>query len=82
MEATAMTKPQQPEIRRSSHTPVDTGQHAKEVAGAAPGDQGSAGPVPEGSRPGHHPDREQDKPDVARFLERLAGRHAPDREDA
>jgi hypothetical protein len=77
-----MTKPQQPEIRRSSHTPVDTAQHAKEVAGAAPGDQGRPGAVPEGSRPGHHPAREQDKPDPERFRQRLAGDHAPDRGDA
>jgi hypothetical protein len=35
--------------------------------------EGSTGPVPEGNRPGHRPDTEQDKPDLERFRDRLAG---------
>jgi hypothetical protein len=36
-------------------------------------DKGSTGPVPEDNQPGHHPDIEQDKPDLERFQSRLAG---------
>lgn len=59
-----MTKPQQPELRRSGHTPVDQ-DHAAEVAGGAPRTrQGRAasGPVPPDNEPGHHPEHEQDRP--------------------
>ena len=35
--------------------------------------EGSTGPVPEDNRPGHHPDTEQDKPDLERFRSRLTG---------
>jgi DNA-binding transcriptional MerR regulator len=38
--------------------------HAAEVAGGPPVESGKDGPVPEGNRPGHHPAREQDKPDL------------------
>ena len=30
------------------------------------------GPIPEDNRPGHHPDHEQDKPDLAAFRARMA----------
>ena len=70
-----MSKPQQPELGRSGHTPVVEGQHAKEVIQGQeqPVADGSTGPVPEANRPGHHPDKEQDKPDLERFRSRLAG---------
>ena len=70
-----MGKPQQPELGRSGHTPVTEGQHAKEVIQGQeqPEAEGSAGPVPEDNRPGHHPDAEQDKPDLERFRTRLTG---------
>jgi hypothetical protein len=70
-----MGKPQQPELGRSGHTPVTEGQHAKEVIQGQekPAAEGSTGPVPEGNRPGHHPDTEQDKPDLERFRGRLTG---------
>ena len=68
-----MAKPQQPELRRSSHTFVDTERHAKETVGPPPADDGSRGPVPEAGRPGHHPERDQDKPDLERLRERLSG---------
>ncbi len=70
-----MGKPQQPELGRSGHTPVTEGQHAREVIQGqeGPEDEGSAGPVPEDNRPGHHPQSEQDQPDLETFRSRLAG---------
>jgi hypothetical protein len=60
-----MSNPQQPELRRSGHSPVGQ-DHAAEVAGGRPGtrERRRAGPrpVPPHSEPGHHPEREQDKP--------------------
>jgi hypothetical protein len=55
-----------PEVHRSGHTDVDP-DHAAEVAerrSLRPRDHGTA-PVPPANRPGHHPDVEQDKPEVA-----------------
>ena len=71
-----MSKPQQPELGRSGHTPVVDGQHAREVieGEGQPGDEGSLGPVPEDNRPGHHPDQEQDQPDLEQFRSRFGGR--------
>ena len=68
-----MGKPQQPELGRSGHTPVVEGQHAREVIQGQeqPGTGGPTGPVPEDNQPGHHPDQEQDKPDLDKFAERL-----------
>ena len=70
-----MSKPQQPELGRSGHTPLVEGEHAKEVLQGQeqPEAEGSTGPVPEHNRPGHHPDTEQDKPDLERFRSRLSG---------
>jgi hypothetical protein len=75
MGAIAMGKPQQPELGRSGHTPVVEGQHAREVIQGqdAPADDEAPGRVPEANRPGHHPETEQDKPDLERFRDRLAG---------
>ena len=62
-----MATPQQPELRRSGHSPADQG-HAEEVAAEARGTGRAgrpargAGPVPPGNEPGHHPPVEQDKP--------------------
>jgi hypothetical protein len=60
-----MTRPQQPEIERSGRTPVDEDavqgtDHPRPDRVADP----PRGPVPEANRPGHHPDREQDKPEA------------------
>jgi hypothetical protein len=70
-----MGKPQQPELGRSGHTPVVEGQHTKEVIQGQeqPEAEGRTGPVPEDNRPGHHPDTEQDKPDLKQFRSRLTG---------
>ncbi len=58
-----MSTPQQPELHRSGHTPADP-DHAQELADPTGEAGGRSGRVPEANRPGHHPDREQDKPDV------------------
>lgn len=66
-------RPQQPEQARSAHTNVAPGEHAGEVVearGVKPRSRGRVGKVPEANRPGHHPEREQDKPSP----ERLRGR--------
>jgi hypothetical protein len=69
-----MGKPQQQELGRGGHTPVTEGQHAREVIQGqeGPGDEGSVGQVPEDNRPGHHPEAEQDQPDLEAFRNRLA----------
>ena len=68
-----MAKPQQPELRRSGKVPaldpdateaVRTADRRLEVSDAR-------GPVPRAQRRGHHPDKEQDKPDLDKFAERL-----------
>lgn len=55
-----MAKPQQPEIRRSGRTDLDPDS----VQGnRGPSDEkGNTGKVPPENQPGHHPEKEQDKP--------------------
>ena len=58
-----MGQPQQPELRRSGRS--NTSQedaHAKQEARGVPKEKGRRGPVPEENKPGHHPNKEQDKP--------------------
>ncbi|HEX2578729.1 MAG TPA: hypothetical protein VHK88_20465 [Aquihabitans sp.] len=57
-----MTKPQQPELRRSGYGATDD-DSAKVNVDAEPGVGGAAGPVPEANRPGHRPAHDQDKPE-------------------
>lgn len=62
-----MTKPQQPERHRSSRDPSDPA-HVKAKAGVEganlrSGDE-RTGPVPPDNQPGHHPDHDEDKPDL------------------
>ncbi|HVL32686.1 MAG TPA: hypothetical protein VM600_03795 [Actinomycetota bacterium] len=54
-------RPQQQEINRSGHTPVDP-DHREEVAANGLPDPKTKGDVPPENRPGHHPDKEQDQP--------------------
>jgi hypothetical protein len=68
-----MSRPQQPEIRRSQHNEVDETNHAKEVADTTLGGDGGSGPVPEANQAGHRPERGQDKPDPEAFRKRLSG---------
>ena len=68
-----MSNPQQPEIARSRKTPA---QDPDSVAGVLeaqdqPGVGGPAGPIPADNQPGHHPAKEQDKPDLDAFAARL-----------
>jgi hypothetical protein len=56
-----MPNPQDPGLRRSEK---DAAVQDAWVSGTGgPSDEGGpTGPVPEANRPGHHPEREQDKP--------------------
>lgn len=63
-----MTKPQQPELRRTGLGGTD--QDAKELRAQQGRGQrrgvdtgGETGPVPEENQPGHSPEVDQDKPD-------------------
>jgi hypothetical protein len=61
----AKGRPQQQEISRSGHTPVDQDNMAEQAAEEKPpadkdGKKGAR--VPRASRPGHHPSKDQDKP--------------------
>lgn len=59
--STGMSNPQQPEIRRSGRGEVV--QDAVKTRHGGPTDESEdAGPIPEASQPGHHPDVEQDRP--------------------
>jgi len=68
-----MAKPQQPELRRSGTVPALDPDATEAVLSAQedPKVSRSRGPIPDEQRPGHHPDEEQDKPDLASFAERL-----------
>jgi hypothetical protein len=60
-EEIVMPNPQDPGLRRSEKDSATQDAWVNDVTGA-PADEGATGPVPEDNRPGHHPDREQDKP--------------------
>mgnify|MGYP003138618756 FL=1 len=68
-----MAKPQQAELRRSGKVPAldPDASVSKLSAQDAPTTSGPDGTIPEDQRPGHHPDQEQDKPDMDAFAERL-----------
>lgn len=57
-----MTKPQQPELRRSGLGSTDQDSAKVNADETISGTGGGGGPVPEENQPGHHPDVEQDKP--------------------
>ena len=59
-----MTKPQQPEIRRSELGETDQdGRRINRETDEAGTSSGRTGPVPPDNQPGHHPDSDQDKPE-------------------
>lgn len=58
-----MTKPQQPELRRSGLGNTDTDAKEMRAKDTLPDAQGNTGPVPEENQPGHRPETDQDKPD-------------------
>lgn len=69
-----MAKPQQPELRRSGFVPAldpDATESRLEAHDRPTAKGGKRGPIPDEQQPGHHPDEEQDKPDLDRFAERL-----------
>ena len=56
-----MTKPQQPEIRRSERGETDQdGRRLSREQRSTPTNEGRTGPVPPDNESGHHPEREQD----------------------
>ena len=68
-----MAKPQQPELRRSGTVPALDPDATEAVLSAQddPKTSSSRGPVPDEQQRGHHPEDEQDKPDLDAFAERL-----------
>lgn len=67
-----MARPQQPELARSAKTDLDPDHIETGLQGQkAPAVGGETGPVPPGNQPGHHPSKEQDKPDLDAFAARL-----------
>lgn len=77
-----MSNPQQPELARSRKTPAqDQDAVAAVVEGQrAPGADAPRGPVPPENQPGHHPETEQDKPDINAFAAKL-GTMPPEERD-
>ena len=68
-----MAKPQQPELRRSGKVEAldPDATEAKRSADRRRPVTDPKAPIPEDQRPGHHPEQDQDKPDMAKFAERL-----------
>ena len=60
-----MSNPQQPELRRSGQDAADqdSAKTHLQAQGDQPDEGPRPGPVPEDQRPGHHPEKEQDKPE-------------------
>jgi hypothetical protein len=67
-----MARPQQPELARSGKTDIDPDHVETGLQGQpTPATGGETGPVPPENQPGHHPPKEQDKPDLDAFAARL-----------
>ncbi len=67
-----MARPQQPELARSAKTDIDPNHVETGLQGQpTPATGGETGPVPPDNQPGHHPAKEQDKPDLDAFAARL-----------
>jgi hypothetical protein len=67
-----MARPQQPELARSAKTDIDPDHVETGLQGQpTPKSGGETGPVPPDNQPGHHPEKEQDKPDLDAFAARL-----------
>jgi hypothetical protein len=68
-----VARPQSPELRRSGRNPAlepDNVGTRLEAAGDLER-SGTTGPVPDENLPGHHPDDEQDRPDLDAFVDRF-----------
>ena len=70
--------PQQPEIARSHKgaTTPNTSSKAVATSDLPAGSGDNPAPIPEDNRPGHHPEKEQDKPDVRPLRQPRARRKA------
>lgn len=67
-----MARPQQPELARSAKTDLDPDHIETGLQGQkTPTTGGETGKVPPDNQPGHHPPKEQDKPDLDAFAARL-----------
>src|SRR2546422_3174993 len=67
-----MAHPQQPELARSARTDLDPDHIETGLQGQpTPATGGETGPVPPDNQPGHHPTKEQDKPDLDAFAAKL-----------
>lgn len=68
-----MSRPQSPELHRSGRiASLDPDNVATRLeAHRDPRRSGPSGPVPEANQPGHHPEHDQDKPDLASFVRRF-----------
>src|SRR3954452_14175683 len=66
-----MARPPQPELARSAKTDLDPEHVDTGLPGQPPPSGGEAGPVPVDNQPGHHPAKEQDKPDLDAFAAKL-----------
>lgn len=67
-----MSRPQQPELARSAKTDLDPDHVETGLQGQRkPKAGGETGPVPPENEPGHHPPKEQDKPDLDAFAAKL-----------
>ena len=67
-----MGRPQQPELARSAETDLDPDHIETGLQGQkSPATGGETGPVPPDNQPGHHPRKEQDKPDLDAFAAKI-----------
>ena len=64
-----MSKPQQPEIRRSERGATDDDSAKIKAEKSAGGDE-PQGWVPPDNRPGHRPEKDQDKPDLTELTDK------------
>lgn len=72
-----MTKPQQQELARSGRAATDPSSRSKReamIAETLPPGEGGVDRTPEENRPGHRPERDQDKPEVVGGAGRPRGR--------
>ncbi len=78
-----MSNPQQPELARSRKTPaLDPDAAAGVIEGQRDvGEDAPRGPVPPENQPGHHPPKEQDKPDLNAFADKLGVTEPSDRQE-
>lgn len=70
--AQVMDRPQQPELYRSGRTVLEPDSVESDLAAhRRPDRRGREGRVPPDNRPGHHPQHEQDQPDLHDVADQL-----------